>query len=303
MALVLGVEQIEKLRRKRARRSSRVGGLQDAERQLKRSMQELWKRVLFPTSERLQAAAKAGASPEAMAGMIEDALNKAEFQYDVASKDVVLLWKNSLDRDTRRALLDALRNSLGVDVDAILDTPEMQDALALGSMEAANLIKTIPQEYLGGVAQAVVDNFTGKPLPEGRSLLQQIRVLGGQTQRRSQLIARDQTKKLNASINQVRQDSLGIKTYIWRTVKDRRVVGNPSGIDPVGNKAHGNHWVMEGVHCRWDDPTVHSKDTGKTWLKRTAGMPKNHPGQDINCRCHAEPVINIDSIIKNAQEA
>jgi uncharacterized protein with gpF-like domain len=115
---------------------------------------------------------------------------------------------------------------------------------------------------------------------------------------RAKLIARDQTSKLTGLVNQTRQQSIGIEAYIWRTVKDQRVVGNPGGKYPEGNKAHGDHHMMEGVWCKWDDPTVFSRDGGKTWIKRPAQAPKSSPGQDIQCRCHAEPVIDTKKIME-----
>ena len=120
---------------------------------------------------------------------------------------------------------------------------------------------------------------------------------------RAKLIARDQTKKLNSNLNQARQQSVGITLYIWKTVRDERVVGRPGGLYPQGNKAHGNHYVMEGLYCRWDDSTVYSEDRGETWKKRQAEMPQTHPGQDIQCRCHAAPVVDIDQILKYMEAA
>lgn len=301
MPLILDRKQIEKAERRKARRLPKLAGDNKAERELRKRMQILWKKVLFPASERLQEMVKQGSSVEDVAEYIDRILHQAETRYDIEAKDIVTRWQLSLDDGTRKALKQGLSKSLGVDIDAVIDTPDMQDALAVGSLEAVNLIKSVPETFFGRIAEAVMDNFTGKPLPENRSLLQQIQAVTKQTEKRSKVIARDQTKKLKATLNQTRQTSLGIDTYIWRTVKDQRVVGKPGGVSPEGNKAHGNHYIMEGKYCRWDDPTVYSKDQGKTWIKRKSEMPKNHPGQDIQCRCHAEPVIDIEKILENSR--
>jgi len=105
---------------------------------------------------------------------------------------------------------------------------------------------------------------------------------------------------VSSSLNQYRQTSIGISEYIWRNVRDQRVVGNPSGKYPTGSSAHHDHWIMEGLLCRWNDPTVYSKDGGRTWLKRTSDMPKAHPGEEILCRCSAEAVIDVKKIIEFA---
>jgi len=81
------------------------------------------------------------------------------------------------------------------------------------------------------------------------------------TQSRARLIARDQISKLQGALTRVRQTSLGLEKYIWRTSRDERV--------------RETHLVKEGRVFSWDDPP---SDTG-------------HPGQDYQCRCTAEPYI------------
>ncbi len=96
---------------------------------------------------------------------------------------------------------------------------------------------------------------------------------------RARLIARDQVGKLNGDLMHLRQTSLGIEEYIWRTVGDKRV--------------RNSHRAMDGRRCRWDDPTVYWNPTSGNWLKRSGiGGVNLHPGQDIQCRCSAEPVLD-----------
>lgn len=96
------------------------------------------------------------------------------------------------------------------------------------------------------------------------------------TRTRAQLIARDQVDKLNGQLSKNRQTGVGMSRYIWRTSIDERV--RPS------------HRAMEGRLCRWDDSTVYSDDGGVTWKPRAGiGGIEQHPGQDYQCRCWAEP--------------
>ena len=88
--------------------------------------------------------------------------------------------------------------------------------------------------------------------------------LGKSTKKRAKLIARDQTQKVNAAVTQGRQSNLGVTEYIWRTSSDERV--------------RESHKSKNGKRFRWDSPPA---DTG-------------HPGQDIQCRCVAEPVIELN---------
>ncbi len=80
------------------------------------------------------------------------------------------------------------------------------------------------------------------------------------TKRRAQFIARDQVAKLNGKLTELRQKEVGVEEYIWRAVKD--------------GASRATHLQNDGKTFRWDDPPV----TG-------------HPGEDFQCRCTAEPVL------------
>lgn len=298
MALILTMDQRRQLaKRKRARKLTIQKSYTREERDLRARMNKLWQRVLFPATEKIKEMVKRDASPVEIAEYLESVLEAAEFDYGINAEDISWRWRLSMDDATKQATQRALSKSLGVDLDPVLSAPEVADALKLAGMEAAGLIKSIPSEYISQAARAIHDNFVGRPLPDGRSLLEQLEHLSGVTKARAKLIARDQTAKLASSLNQVRQQSVGIDTYIWRTVRDERVTGNPSGLYPKGSSAHGNHYIMEGAYCRWDDASVYSDDKGKTWKARKPGMAKTHPGMEIQCRCWAEPVVDIEKII------
>lgn len=256
-----------------------------SEMDLRAMMNELWKTVLFPATERIEALIRSKASPEQIAAEIEMALDIANTKYQLASDSIIDRWRMSVNQETRLAMQRSLRKGLGIDTLAIFDDPRISEALQVGSMEMSQLIVSIPGEYLGKVARAVTDNYLGRSLPEGRSLLEQIKHIGGVTENRAKLIARDQTSKLTGIINQTRQQGIGIDEYIWRTVKDERVVGRPGGIYPDGNKVHGDHYHREGKKFRWDTPP-----------------PDGHPGHPIQCRCWAEPIINPAKIAEMAKQ-
>ena len=277
-----------------------------AEKNLHKRLRLLWKRVIDPATEEIQAAVKRGASPVELAGIIERVLKTAELYYDLEYGDIVGRWKAGVDLETRIAISKGLSRSLGVDISAVLDSEPVKTTLALATLEAANLIKTIPRDYLGKVAQAVNDTFRGVPLPEGRSLSQHIAHTYDVSDKRAVVIARDQTSKLIGSLNKVRQESVGIEEYTWSTVKDSRVAGNPAGRYPPPKSGkwsagHHNHWKMQGARCKWADPTVYSTDGGKTWVSRPADVAVGHPGHEIQCRCRAQPVIDLKKIMANIE--
>ena len=82
----------------------------------------------------------------------------------------------------------------------------------------------------------------------------------GVAESRADLIARDQVLKLNAGIARNRQTSAGITRYVWTTSGDERV--------------REEHAALEGQIFSWDSPP-----------------PPGHPGEDIQCRCIAYPLI------------
>jgi SPP1 gp7 family putative phage head morphogenesis protein len=83
---------------------------------------------------------------------------------------------------------------------------------------------------------------------------------GNVSESRAELIARDQTLKLNGAITQARQEDAGVEEYEWSTSGDERV--------------RETHQANEGKRFRWDSPP----ETG-------------HPGEDYQCRCVAIAVL------------
>jgi|GEM_PF-277516 len=70
-------------------------------------------------------------------------------------------------------------------------------------------------------------------------------------------------------------------TYIWSTCKDERVRPQCA--------------AMEGKLCLWADPTVYSRDKGKTWIPRPEGASLTHPHEWDGCRCSA--YTNLEDVI------
>jgi SPP1 gp7 family putative phage head morphogenesis protein len=81
------------------------------------------------------------------------------------------------------------------------------------------------------------------------------------TRRRARFIARDQVAKLNGKLTELRQKEVGVEKYIWRAVQD--------------GATRASHLRNHGKTFSWDDPP----ETG-------------HPGEDFQCRCTAEPVLD-----------
>jgi SPP1 gp7 family putative phage head morphogenesis protein len=138
---------------------------------------------------------------------------------------------------------------------------DLSDILIGTIRENVALIKSIPDEYFKKIETIVYSGTISGD--SSSSMIQQIRQLGYSTTKRARLIARDQTSKLNSNLTMQRSKNLGVEEYVWRTAQDDRV--------------RESHKKKNGKVYRWDDPP---KDTG-------------HPGQDIQCRCVAQPIIKV----------
>jgi SPP1 gp7 family putative phage head morphogenesis protein len=88
----------------------------------------------------------------------------------------------------------------------------------------------------------------------------------GVTKSKADLLARDQTLKLNGQLTMTRQRNAGVKKYIWTTSRDERV-------RPM-------HEELDGTIQTWEDPPIVSEDGRRC-----------HPGDDYQCRCTPFPVL------------
>lgn len=159
-------------------------------------------------------------------------------------------------RFSKRQLLKQLKGVLGVDV--FPNERQIRQMLTSFTKENDAHIRSIPNRFLDDVSNLVQRRVRAgdRPVVIARDI--QKRFKTGQKQ--AALIARDQVNKLNGALTRMRQTNLGIRQYIWRTSRDERV--------------RTKHLDREGQTFDWDDPP----DGG-------------HPGQEVNCRCTAEPVI------------
>lgn len=128
----------------------------------------------------------------------------------------------------------------------------------------ARLIRSIAEGHLDRVADVVAEGVRVGSRAEvvATRLREGVQI----SARKAKSIARDQIATLQGQVVAARQTRLGIAKYRWRTVGDSRV--------------RTAHRAREGQIFAWDKPP-----------------PDGHPGQPINCRCYAEPVL--DDILRD----
>ena len=164
---------------------------------------------------------------------------------------------------------EAFKKKLGIDV--FSNRADFADLLKIKAAENANLISDLSDDYISRIATATYESVANGE--RSSELLKKIRKIEGLEVRRAKFIARDQVSNLTADLNEVRQKSLGVDKYRWRTMGDERVRGNPAGLYP---KARPSHFARNNKIFSWDD------------------APKGgHPGKDYNCRCIAQAIIEI----------
>ena len=149
----------------------------------------------------------------------------------------------------------AIQQSLGIDV--YRAEPYLEPLRKAWVLQNTDLVKSIPTklhgELRGIIDRGVANGFSVKQLQD------EIAGRFGVTESRAKLIAQDQILKANASLTQERLKSVGVDSYIWRTVGDSRV--------------RPTHAEREGQVFRWDNPPS-----------------DGHPGNAVRCRCRAEAI-------------
>ena len=173
---------------------------------------------------------------------------------------------DQISGNNRKQMVDSFRKALGVDIRPFLSEPAVRSFLNEKVAENVALISTIPQRAHERLRAKILDTFAEAPFDEkvlSDTLRKQFKVDGWNLRR----ITRDQTSKVNGQLTSMRHKQVGVSQFIWRSSQDQRV--RPD-------------------HAAWDS------------LKFSYSNPPNGvlPGEEILCRCTAEPVIDASVMQK-----
>lgn len=204
-------------------------------------------------------------SDSAFMSALSSAFDRLNAKYsaltDTFSKNAATSFVGLSNQANKRKFYKSLERSVGIDLERVIQNENIEDELLRATRSNVSLIKSLPSEYFNKLETMVYEGITQGN--SAKSLVDQIKDLGGTTDSRAKLIARDQGNKLNGSLNKARQENLGVEEYIWRTSDDERV--------------RDSHSSKNGKIFKWANPP---SDTG-------------HPGHDINCRCTAQAIIKV----------
>ena len=207
----------------------------------------------------------------ALQAKLERMVKALEAPLHRAAVEVKQRDRTTLQRHLERAGLEGLGRRLDAKLNVV-----RRDVQAL-----ENLLANASEDETEKLFRSFVDNnvqkitsVSGGALDEMRELVshgfrsgmptnklsKQIEKRFGVAKSRAKLIARDQVGKLQGELNRVRQKEVGVHEYIWRTSQDERV--------------RDSHAALDGQKFSWNQPPS-----------------VGHPGEDYQCRCYAEPVL------------
>lgn len=166
----------------------------------------------------------------------------------------------SIAGDFVQAVDGRAKRTLGIDV--YTGNQQLNDYLQAATLQNAQLIESIPTQYLAQVSNIVMGNMRAGLRPS--AIVDTLQQQFGVTQRRAKMIARDQTAKVNGEISSKRQQAAGYSYFRWVTSKDERVRDRHQEIAEKVTR------YGKGVY-RWDNPPL--SDKGEPII----------PGSDYQC--------------------
>jgi SPP1 gp7 family putative phage head morphogenesis protein len=174
-------------------------------------------------------------------------------------------FATAVEDRARKQLRDILREG-GASVEFRM-TAAMRDVFKATVQENVSLIRSIPEQF-----HTQVEGLVMRSVQSGRDIGQLTKDLQkryGVSYRRAALIARDQNNKATSTFQRVRCQELGIEEAIWLH-------------SHAGKKPRPTHKANDGKRYKiaegWFDPDP--KIRQRIW-----------PGQLINCRCTAKPIV------------
>jgi SPP1 gp7 family putative phage head morphogenesis protein len=174
-------------------------------------------------------------------------------------------WSALLQRQNKALSADWKRQGLTIDP----HSPVIQNKIRTLLAQQVDLIVTLPRDA-ATVAQTMAHKAAMETGERAETLIQKLQGLQtGYPEYAARRLARTEVAKTQSLLVQAQAQSLGIKQYIWKTVKDEAV--------------RDSHAAMDGKICDFDNPP--EVESGKFY----------NAGQIHNCRCFAFPLLPRDA--------
>ena len=153
---------------------------------------------------------------------------------------------------------------IGKKLEHDVQTDKIQALLAQIEAQTRFYVQKLPEDAVEKVREYSIDAYLRGERWE--TVQDKILKIPGMNYRHAKLVARTEGAIAASQITMARAQAIGCTHFIWRAVLD--------------NRTRPSHRAMNGKVCEYLDPPI------------VEGQPLI-PGQIYNCRCHAEPIINI----------
>ncbi len=176
-----------------------------------------------------------------------------------------------VDNQSKAALMKSFKKMTGEVTLKVADMPESMRTLFEASVsENVDLIKSIPEQYLGRVKGAVNRSITGTG--GIGPLIKEIQKSGDMSERRAKNIGMDMTRKAYQTVNIERSKAAGVKKGIWVHT------GGTKEPRPKHKAYNGKEFILA------DGAPI--GDKGQNVM----------PGEEYFCRCTFVPVVDFEDM-------
>lgn len=174
--------------------------------------------------------------------------------FDANAPKIADAYVNAMGKTTDASFMAALRDA-GFTVKFTL-TPTVRDVLDASYAENVALIKSIPVQYHTQVEGIVMRSYTaGRDL---ETMVKELKALYPKAAHRAELIARDQSNKLNAVVTRARALENGLTTGLWlhshagKTPRPSHVAADKKPFDIAKGMLIDGEYIQPGekINCR-----------------------------------------------------
>jgi SPP1 gp7 family putative phage head morphogenesis protein len=194
---------------------------------------------------------------------------KKEFDFIAIAQNIASKMVNRVTMTNQKKTNNTVKNAIGVDLTNIIASENLTEFVEAQTIQNAELIKSVPQDAINDIRRIVLNGLT-----EGLRAEEITKQISGTSvnstfnkmNNRIKTIARTEVAKLNSQITNRRLTNLGIKRAIWDATNDSRTRACHAARD-------GKEYdIAKGLYSSCDGLTI-------------------QPGQEINCRCVAVPIV------------
>jgi SPP1 gp7 family putative phage head morphogenesis protein len=201
-----------------------------------------------------------------------DELGKAFLSYEILATEFEKIgslldaWVYAeVKRYIQKAMLRNRNKFMSIEFNR--EDPLVQDFMQSYTKSNVQLVQSLGKTYIPQVTELASQTFLQGG--DKKTLIYNLLQFTNGEKEKARFWADDQLGDSYADFTKMRQISVGITEYIWHTVKD--------------NHVREAHRELEGQRFDWKRGALN------TGLLTKPGA--RHPGQDYNCRCTAEAIL------------